>query len=167
MVTNVATYGLPGVGQRRRPGWYPGRPEVAYRTGMGDGEDAPTRWAAYLKQQTSRPGWSVARLAREAGFHRSTVFGWIAGDDNVNVGSVLAIANALGDDPANALLAAGDVEPPSVDEGEHRIKALGLPKHLEDRALARFRMRMEEARQRLLEDIQDSLEWGAERRDAS
>ncbi|MEU0081405.1 hypothetical protein ABZY58_26185 [Micromonospora tulbaghiae] len=55
---------------------------------------------------TKRPGWSVARLARESGVNRATIFGWMKGD-GVTVASVKMIARALGDDEAHALAAAG------------------------------------------------------------
>ena len=55
---------------------------------------------------TSRPGWSVARLARESGIHRATIFEWMKGSsDSVTIGSVRAIAAALDDDLENALRA--------------------------------------------------------------
>jgi transcriptional regulator with XRE-family HTH domain len=82
---------------------------------MSDG--ARETWAEYLRRMTGQPGWSVARLARESGIHRATIFRWIKGEGGANVASVRAIANALGDDPANALRAAGniggDVEKPT------------------------------------------------------
>ena len=80
-----------------------------YRMPMGDGDTRET-WADYLRRMTSRPGWSVARLARDSGIHRATIFKWIAGKGGANVASVRAIADALGDDPANALRAAGNME---------------------------------------------------------
>ncbi|MEU5938663.1 helix-turn-helix transcriptional regulator [Micromonospora sp. NPDC047548] len=73
---------------------------------MGDASSPAEDWAGYLRRMTSRPGWSVARLAREAGIHRGTIFGWIKGE-GVTVASVKAIAKALGDDEAHALAAAG------------------------------------------------------------
>lgn len=76
---------------------------------MGDGRSTNEDWGSYLRRMTSRPGWSVARLARESNIHRGTIFKWIAGKGGVTVASVRAIANALGDDPANALRAAGNV----------------------------------------------------------
>jgi hypothetical protein len=72
---------------------------------MGDASAPAEDWASYLRRMTSRPGWSVARLAREAGVNRSTIFGWIKGD-GVNVASVKQIAKALGDDEVHALAAA-------------------------------------------------------------
>jgi transcriptional regulator with XRE-family HTH domain len=86
---------------------------------MGDGRSDVEGWGAYLRRMTKRPGWSVARLAREAQIHRATIFKYINGEKTgVTVATVTAIAKALGDDPANALRAAGtvapDVEP--VDE---------------------------------------------------
>jgi transcriptional regulator with XRE-family HTH domain len=87
---------------------------------MGDGQ-AREDWAGYLRRMTSRPGWSVARLARESNIHRGTIFKWISGKGGVNVSSVTAIAQALGDDPANALRAAGAVAP-EVDRTDEEIE---------------------------------------------
>lgn len=73
-------------------------------------------WATFLAQQTARPGWSVARLARESGIHRSTIFRWLKGDGGLTMASVRQIAAALGVDPQTALLAAGNMvsaAPPS------------------------------------------------------
>lgn len=89
---------------------------VAQTVSMGDGQ-AREDWAGYLRRMTSRPGWSVARLARESSIHRGTIFKWISGKGGVNVSSVTAIAQALGDDPAIALRAAGRVDADeAVDE---------------------------------------------------
>lgn len=82
---------------------------TSYRTTMGDGGTRED-WAGYLRRMTDRPGWSVARLARESGIHRATIFKWISGKGGANVTSVRAIAEALGDDPANALRAAGNMD---------------------------------------------------------
>jgi transcriptional regulator with XRE-family HTH domain len=67
-------------------------------------------WARYLGAATRRPGWSVARLARESGVHRSTIFRWLNGEvTGATVTSVLRIAGAVGDDPDEALRAAADL----------------------------------------------------------
>lgn len=73
---------------------------------MGDASRPTEDWASYLRRMTKRPGWSVARLARESGVNRATIFGWMKGD-GVTVASVKLIANALSDDEAHALAAAG------------------------------------------------------------
>lgn len=72
---------------------------------MGDASRPTEDWPTYLRRMTSRPGWSVAKLAREARIHRGTIFGWLKGEQP-NVASVRAVAEALGDDPANAAAAA-------------------------------------------------------------
>jgi transposase-like protein len=79
-----------------------------YRVHMSDG-DKRESWADYLRRMTTRPGWSVARLARESGIHRATIFRWIGGQGGATVTSVSQIADALGDEPANALRAAGNM----------------------------------------------------------
>ena len=52
----------------------------------------------------------MARLARESGVHRSTIFRWLNGEvSGATVGSVLRIAEAVGDEPDEALRAAADL----------------------------------------------------------
>lgn len=88
---------------------------AAYRMPMGDGGKQES-WADYLRRMTERPGWSVARLARESNVHRATIFKWMAGKGGANVTSVQAIARALGDDPGNAMRAAGNMGGTPEDE---------------------------------------------------
>lgn len=86
---------------------------------MGDGTGTVglEDWPAYLKRMTGRAGWSVSRLARESGVHRATIHGYISGKKKgVTVATVTAIASALGDEPANALKAAGGATSDEVDE---------------------------------------------------
>ena len=131
---------------------------------MGDGQSAAEDWPTYLKRMTSRPGWSVARLARESGVHRATIFGWIAGDSGVMVANVIAVARALGDDPANALLAAGAAEPPDPDEDENvrLIMAAPVSEEVRQRMLTRYRARLAEYRTVVAADLAEDLKWLAE-----
>lgn len=81
-----------------------------YRLPMSDASAAAAEtWADYLRRMTQRPGWSVARLARESGIHRGTIFKYLAGESGVTVDTVRRIAKALGDDPENALRAAAQI----------------------------------------------------------
>lgn len=74
---------------------------------MSDGVDGKSSWSRYIDEATRRPGWNAAKLARESGIHRSTIFRWKGGDGrSVTVDSVRRIANALGDDLDEALRAA-------------------------------------------------------------
>jgi transcriptional regulator with XRE-family HTH domain len=78
---------------------------------MYDGSSGLSDWGAYLRRMTGRPGWSVARLAREAGIHRATIFDWIrGGGESVTIASVRAVATALGDDLENTLRAVAGLE---------------------------------------------------------
>lgn len=97
------------VDKKLRPPTHDNPWTVAHNVPMGDGRTGED-WAGYLRRMTGRQGWSVARLARESNIHRGTIFKWISGKGGVNVSSVTAIAEALGDDPANALRAAGRVD---------------------------------------------------------
>lgn len=84
-----------------------------YRVHMSDpvnSERSP--WAVYLDEVTHRSGWSVARLARESGIHRSTIFRWLSGDrTGTTIDSVRKIAEAAGDDPDVVMRAAASVLP--------------------------------------------------------
>lgn len=109
------------VANERRPPGRKCRWQGAYRPRMSDGPSGTETWGSYLRRMTSRPGWSVARLAREASIHRGTIFKWMKGETGVTVASVRAVAQALGDDPANALRAAGSVSG-QVDETDEEVE---------------------------------------------
>lgn len=94
-----------------------------YRVHMSDGGKRES-WAEYLRRMTDRPGWSVARLARESGVHRATLFRWMSGKGGANVTSVRAIADALGDEPGNALRAAGNMEGAADEAMDPDLKVL-------------------------------------------
>lgn len=86
-------------------GTYTCRACATYRLYMaGDGEDA---WTKFLKDLVSRPGWSVARLARESGIDRSHIHRMMRGEGKtVTVESVRMIAKGGGVSLASALHAA-------------------------------------------------------------
>lgn len=89
---------------------------------MSDGSDREPAndWAKYLRDITERPGWSVARLARDSGLHRSTLFRWLEGNagKTVTLRSVQLVANAVGDDLPTALRAAGGVLRQTQEEAD-------------------------------------------------
>jgi transcriptional regulator with XRE-family HTH domain len=77
---------------------------------MGDALEPTTEWGRYLRRVTKRPGWNVAKLARQAGFARQTIFEWIRdGGESVTVASARRISDATGDDLDTVLLAAGNI----------------------------------------------------------
>lgn len=80
-------------------------------------EEPPTSWGRYVKALTDRPEWSVARLARESGIERGTIFRWISGRlERVTVESVRLIAETAGDDVDRALRAAAGIAGNGVEE---------------------------------------------------
>lgn len=109
------------VAKARRGVAYQRRSGDTYRVHVSDA--GRNTWATFLAQQTARPGWSVARLARESGIHRSTIFRWLKGDGGITMQSIRAIASALGVDMQTALLAAGNsvTAPPPPDPREDPI----------------------------------------------
>lgn len=78
-------------------------------------------WAAYIRQVTERPGWSVARLAREAQVSTARIWDWINGKSArgaIMVVNVLKVAAAVGDDPMSALRAAAELLPEQAPEDD-------------------------------------------------
>lgn len=126
--------------------------------------DAFSGWARYLKGIQARPGWSVARLAREADIHRTTIFRWIAGDtENISTQRVIAIAEAVGDDPAVALRAVGDMltgetaDPDAPDMSDpvvRKIMSFNVDDEMRQMMLERHRENLEFQRRRWIEDIE-------------
>jgi transcriptional regulator with XRE-family HTH domain len=88
--------------------------------------DQPSPWAAYLTEVANRPGWSVARIARESGLDKSTIFRWKSGATGATVDSVKKIARAVGDDPEVVLRAAAitEIEEPRADDPDAEAIAL-------------------------------------------
>lgn len=116
-----------------------------------------TEWGRYLKRMTSRPGWSVARLARESGIHRATIFEWMKGDsDSVTIGSVRAIAAALDDDLENALRAVASLVTPhgGRDEEMELILAAPVSRAVQRRMIAQLLELREHDRRRRLQVIE-------------
>lgn len=120
---------------------------------MNDGSGGLSRWGAYLKRMTSRPGWSVARLARESGIHRATIFDWIRGSgESVTIASVRAVADALGDELENALRAVASLEtqPAPRDEEMELIMSAPVGDEMKRRMIAQlFELREQDRQQRL------------------
>lgn len=93
----------------RRTVAYTRRSEATYPVHVRDGQETGGSWAEYIREITTRPDWSVARLARDSGISRSQIFRWKAGEvTDVKVESVKAVARAVGDREEIALRAAGD-----------------------------------------------------------
>lgn len=120
-------------------------------------------WSAYLKRMTSRPGWSVARLARESGLHRSGIFAWIknGADGSVTIRSVYLVADALQDDRANALQAAGNL-PPARDEEVDLILNSPWSDAEKSRMIDRLMRRREEEKIRRVEDLRFLIDGDSE-----
>jgi transcriptional regulator with XRE-family HTH domain len=95
---------------------------------MHDGSGELSDWGAYLRRMTTRPGWSVARLAREAGIHRATIFDWMkGGGDKVTIASVRAVADALGDDLESALRAVAGLSSSRAQRDEEMDMIMSAP----------------------------------------
>lgn len=134
--------GSPAVAWMPRLPSYSRRQDATYRRHVSNTDETPTtEWGRYLKEATDRDGWSVARLAREAGMDRGTIFRWISsGGERITIDSVRRIAAAIGDDLDDALRAASGLPPKDEtyedDEIEFDIRMIresDLPeRHKED-----------------------------------
>lgn len=119
-----------------------------------DGGDA---WSAYLKRMTSRPGWTVARLSKESHIARSSIYKWITdGASAITIDSVYRVADALGDDRANALRAAGNL-PTDHDPEVDLILSSNLSEREKAAMIDRLMQRREEERQRRIDDLRFRL----------
>ncbi len=129
---------------------------AATRLGSPNVLPVPNRgdaWSDYLRRMVERPGWSVARLARESGLHRSAIFGWLSdGAEGITIRSVYLIADALGVDREEALRAAGNL-PPERDAEVELILASGRSELEKVAMIDRLMRRREEERLRRLEDL--------------
>jgi transcriptional regulator with XRE-family HTH domain len=132
---------------------------------MSDGDQGKSAWARYIKAATERPSWNVAKLARQSGIHRATIFRWMKGEGgNVTVDSVRRIAFALGDDPDAALRVAGDLvstpPPPADDQDEEITLIMRAPvdDDLKQDMVRRLRERRERERQARIADLQDMID---------
>jgi transcriptional regulator with XRE-family HTH domain len=104
---------------------------------------------------TSRPGWSIQRLADEAGIHRNTIFRWMKGTRNPTVANVRLIAAALGDDLENALRAAGNAsEAATFDETMEMIRKSNLGDEQKKELVKQLLVRRDRAEQHLREDFE-------------
>lgn len=143
------------VAKRRRLAAFRHRWSGPYVVYVGNAYEGADDWGRYVKRLTAREGWSVARLARQAGLNRSTIFGWIKdGGQSLTVASVLAVAEGGEDSPVDALLAAGNVlsarrQATDTDVELAIIASSGLPRDMQENLLARTlerRRREEETR---------------------
>lgn len=115
--------------------------------------DDADAWSAYLRRMTSRPDWSVAKLSRLSGIARSTLFRWMAeGAEAVTIESVHRVADALGDDRANAVAAAANL-PPARDEEVDLILSSDRTEREKVQMIDRLMRRREEEKARRLEDL--------------
>lgn len=116
------------------------------------GRDA---WSEYLTRAARRPGWSVAKLARESGIAKSSLFKWIArgASASITIDSVYRIADAIGDDRANALRAASNL-PPERDPAVEAVLSASQWTELEKAAIIERMMRRRELdREREMQDL--------------
>jgi transcriptional regulator with XRE-family HTH domain len=127
-----------------------------------DKGESPNTWALFLREHTSRPGWTIQRLADESNINRSTIFRWLKGDvKNLTMSSVRLVADALGVDMATALRAAGQLaDERSVDEGDWEIRMIresGLHPQVIERLISDALVRRERERINRREELERQI----------
>lgn len=105
---------------------------------------------------------NVLRLAQSAKVSRSSLYRWMADDGTqVTIESATKIATAIGDDPANALRAAGSLleaaAPDMSDPVVRKIMAYDVDDATKQLMLARHRENVELQQKRWLEDVERDL----------
>lgn len=130
-----------------------------------DGE--PTDWAKYVKEAVAQCGGNVSLLRQKSGVSRSSLYRWMSDDGTrVTIEKARQIAEAIGDDPRNAIRAAGSL----LDTGDERdarldgldptdpvvrhIMTLGVDEEMRTMMLNRHRENLARDRQRYLEEIE-------------
>ncbi len=94
------------------------------------------------------------RLARESRISRSSIFKWIAeGAGAITIESVYRVADALGDDRANALQAAGNLPPGRDPEVDLILSSDRWSESAKVQMIDRLMRRREEDRRRRIEDL--------------
>lgn len=140
---------------------------------VSDGRAQREVWGEYLRRMTSRPGWSVARLHRESGVARQTIFKWMSPrPGGVTMASVRAIGQALDDLPGALRAASGSLtdgpQPIVVDADavpDEEIAMVLADEHLSNPVKARIINtifeRRERDRLRRIEETRQMIERAA------
>lgn len=153
-IPHVPPFAGSGVAYLRRTATYRSGTDATYGLHVSDTPPADTPWIALLREITTRPGWSVRRLAEKSGLNRATIYRWLRGDSaNVSMASVRLIAEAGDIDVARALRAAGAAGDLQQDDDWEiaTVVSSGLPPALIELYVRRIleRRKVEEAARRV------------------
>jgi transcriptional regulator with XRE-family HTH domain len=155
-----------------RPASYQRRSGVRYlgpmvgtqRTARGNSE-----WAKYVRNAVMECQANVSLLRQRSGVSRSSIYRWLADDGTrVTIDSARKIARAIGDDPSNAIRAAGAL----LDRGNDglggldpndpvvaHILNLEVDEEMREMMLDRYRENLEHDRQRYIEQARRDAEY--------
>lgn len=151
------------VARLQRTNTYTRSTHATYRVHVSDGDSNP--WATLIGRIVDRPGWSIARLARDSGVHRSTIFRWMNGDRrNLTLDSVRLVADAGGIDLMEALRAAAALVAPDqagVERDEAEEMILGseiLSPRQKKMLLERYHRQVEAGKRQAQDDAREQIE---------
>jgi len=117
-------------------------------------------WAAYLQRVRRGHGWTIQRLADEAGIGRSTIQDWLknGGSEKIKIETIVDIARAVGDHPVNAFIAAaGLIEEEPQDREIGMILASDLSDEEKQYQIERIEALQEDDRQRRMAQTQEII----------
>jgi len=120
-------------------------------------EEYPNEWARLIASLVSRPGWSRARLAREAGINRNTPRRWMDGESaNITSTMIRLIADAT-DTPlqvvAEAAVGARRQDLRNEDDARRSVIESDLPEDWKQEILDYIEERRVESEEALRRDI--------------
>lgn len=155
------------VARLRRTTVYTRSTDASYGVHVSDGDDTPNDWARFLRDITSRPGGSVAKLARDADIHRSTIFRWLRGDiRNITLDSVRRIARAAQVDYSVALQAARSLMETSNESDDdltiRMIRESKLATPIKEELIEHVRQQRLQDRERLRREVEMMLRAAGE-----
>ncbi len=167
---------------------------MAARRPVSMQREAPLKWAAWLNGALARKGWGQSDLIKAVGadtegrqiLSTSRVSQWCAGEEKASPDRAVMVADALGEDPADALEAINEIRlaatvrtarsaaPPRSDsviqQGLARLRESDLPPHLKKKfedeytALVEPILRANNAAQRKFSnDVEEALREQAQR----
>jgi hypothetical protein len=167
---------------------------MAARRPVSIQREVPQKWAAWLNAALKRRGWQQSDLIKAVGLDgegrwilsTSRVSQWCAGEEKASADRAVLVADALGEDPADALEAINEIRLAAtvraartaaparsdsvIQQGLARLRESDLPEHLKKRfedeytSLVEPILRANDAAQRKFSDeLDEALRLSAQR----
>jgi hypothetical protein len=122
--------------------------------------NGPDEWSAYVARVSRSPGWTPTRLARVSGIAKSSIYKWMTegASSGLTIDSVYRIADAVGEDRAVALNAAGNLTTSASDPEVALIMASDRSDAVKRQMVKRLMARREDEAARRVADLRWMLQ---------